>query len=184
MIDNLWFFAGLFLFIFFVIEIPMFVGGFSASPWLPTARKDLERINALAKLKPGQIFFDIGCGDGRVCSYIFRHNPEVNVIGYEIAYPLYLWSRARARFVGKKIGLKHGGGLKIQLKDIFKVDFSKADVVYFWGIKRGVEKLKPKFAEMKKGSRIIIYFDEIAGRKCIIKDQPRNTDVPIFVYEN
>ena len=182
--ENFWFFAGLFLFILIVIEIPMFVGGFSASPWLPTSGKDLKRINALARLKPGRTFFDIGCGDGRICTYIFRHNPGVKVIGFEIAYPLYFWSRVRAWFVRKTSGIRGAGGLNIELKDVFKVDFSKVDVVYFWGIKRGVEKLKPKFGEMKKGSKIIIYFDEIVGRKYTIRDQPQKTDVPIFVYEN
>jgi hypothetical protein len=184
MVENIWFFAGLFLFIFIIIEIPMFVGGFSASPWLPTPKKDLERINRFARLKPGQVFFDIGCGDGRICTYIYKHNPGVLVFGYEIAYPLYLWSAVRAWFVRKKSVRKSAGVLKIELKDIFKVDFSKVDVVYFWGVKNGVEKLKHKFREMKKGSRIIICFDEIQGRKYAFRDQPHKDDMPLFVYEN
>jgi SAM-dependent methyltransferase len=182
--NGFWFFAGLFVFILIVIEIPMFAGIFSASPWLPTPKKDLERINRFADLKRGQTFFDIGCGDGRICNYIFKHNPGVRVTGFEIAYPLYFWSKMRAGFAQNRSGLKGGGSLEIKLKDIFKVDFSRVDVVYFWGIKRGVEKLKPKFMEMKKGSKIIIYFDEIKGRKYAIKNRPGKTDVPIFVYEN
>ena len=96
---DFWILFWVFLFLLVVIEIPMFVGGFSAAPWLPTSHTDLPRINKLAGLKPGQVFFDIGCGDGRICNYIADKNPGVKVFGYEIAYPLYLlcWLKAMRR---------------------------------------------------------------------------------------
>ena len=166
-------FFWVFLILLLVIEIPMFVGGFSAAPWLPTSRRDLPRINRLAGLKPGQVFFDIGCGDGRICDYIAVKNPKVKVFGYEIAYPVYLIGKVRSLF--RK-------NVSIQLKDIFKVDFSRADVVYFWGIKKGVKMLMPKFAQMRRGSKLILYSHELPGRKADIIDRPMDKDVPLYVY--
>ncbi len=171
---DFWSAFWLFIIIFLVIELPLFTGAFSASPWLPTSKKDLPRINRLAALKPGQVFFDIGCGDGRICSYIGAKNPQAKVFGYEIAYPVYLLAKLRSLF--KK-------NVTVKMKDIFKVDFSKADVIFFWGIERGVEKLKPKFAEMKKGSKIILYSHKLPGREADLVDRPAPKDGPFYVYE-
>lgn len=170
---NIWILFWVFVVLLLVVEIPMFVGGFSAAPWLPTSRKDLPRINKLAGLKPGQVFVDIGCGDGRICNYIADMNPRAVVYGYEIAYPLYLLCRLKAL---------HRKNVHIHLKDIMKVDFSKFDVVYLWGVPRGVDMLKPKFEEMKKGSKIILVSHEIKGWEPEKVEQPTPQDPKLLLY--
>ena len=192
--ENLNVFIWAFVILFMLVELPMFAGGFSVAPWVPTSRKDLERINRLAGLKPGQVFYDIGCGEGIVCSYMARHNPQVKIFGFEIAVPLYLVARLRRLIMimrgGKKVPGKAKSGvrdlirqsLQIQFKDMFKVDFSKADVIYFWGTTRGLIKLKNKLVEMKKGAKFITYAIEWPGKKAELVDQPSKGDIPIYVY--
>ena len=158
------------------IELPLFIGAFWVAPYAPTSTKDLERINKLAKLKKGQSFFDVGCGDLRICRYLAKKNPGVQVYGYEISYPLAIWNWIQILFLRQS-------NLFFKMKNLFKVDFSKVDVVYHFGTPPGMQKLKKKFAEMKKGSLVITYSSEIAGWTYIEKNHPVGYDYPLYVYE-
>ena len=124
----------------------------SLAPWVPTAKKDLERINKIADLKPGQTFLEIGCGNGRVCTYIAKENPENKIIGIELAFPFYL-------FVKIKTALFGPGNLEVIFGDALKFDISKVDSIYVFGLietvngvlKRKIEK------EMPPNSKFISY---------------------------
>ncbi|MBT6068240.1 class I SAM-dependent methyltransferase [Candidatus Peregrinibacteria bacterium] len=135
-----------------ILLIPVFIAGFSLAPWVPIPKDRLEKINRLANLKPGQIFYELGCGDARVAHYIAKANPKAKVIGIEMAYTMYLWSRLR-NFISpqKNLTLKHANALKVDLSD--------ANIVYIYMIEPTMNKiLKPKFLrELKKNTKIISY---------------------------
>lgn len=132
------------------IVILTIYGWTSLAPWLPTKRKDLPTINELATLKEGQTFVEMGCGNGRVCAYIAKHNPNVHVVGIELGLGLYMISRLRA--------LRYPN-LKIQYGDALNHDCSKVDVVYVFGLTKtmnGVVKEK-MLCELKPGASCISY---------------------------
>jgi|SRR3989344_2505975 len=165
--------------VFVAVLIPSLVANFSLAYWSPTRRKDLPRVNRLAALKPGQIFIDLGCGDGRVCHYIAAHNPDSRVIGVEISWALYLLAQARRLFFLHR-------NLTIRFGNAFKQDLSGADVIYFYGLPESIkQKLKPKIlAEAPTGSRIISYSFEVKdwpGRHIERSSAPHSPT--IFVYE-
>ncbi len=168
------FFAAFFLF----IELPVLLTAFSMAPWVPTRKSDLERVNELLNLKPGEVFYDLGCGDGRICHYVATNNPEAKVYGFELAYPLYFWSKIKQVVRPKK-------NLTIKLKNVFNLDLSKADCVYLFGLRKTLnERLKMKFEkELKKGARVFVYDDEIEGWELKETNRPVIMDVPIYVYE-
>lgn len=125
---------------------------FSIAPWVPTKKEDLQRVSALSELKPGQTFIELGCGDGRVCRYIAKMNPEAKIIGVEISIALYLWAKIFGFFCGLK-------NMEIRLGNALRQDLSEVDVVYVFGVISSInKKLKEKFEkELRLGSKIISY---------------------------
>ncbi len=176
--DNFVVLIVLFAAFFLLIELPILLAAFSMAPWVPTRKTDLKRVNELLDLKPGEVFYDLGCGDGRICHYVASKNPDVKVYGFELAYPLYIWSKIKQIFHPKK-------NLTIKLKNVFNLDLSGADAVYLFGLRKTLnDRLKDKFEkELKKGARIFVYDDEIEGWELKETNRPVIMDVPIYVYE-
>ena len=81
------------LFIVIFILLLYIYSGETIAPWLPARKLDLDRINTLAKLKEGDVFYELGCGDGRVCQYIAQKNPNCLVVGVEIFLPVFLLAK-------------------------------------------------------------------------------------------
>lgn len=176
---NYWYLLiGAFLGFFFLIELPVILAAFSMAPWVPSRKSDLDRIHRLADLKNGEKFYDLGCGDGRVCLFVGERNPDADVVGLELAYPLFFWAKIKQRFSGLL-------NVRIVLRNVFKHDFSDADVVYFFGIPPTLNnQLKKKFEkELRKGARVIVYDIPMVGWDLWKKDQPAGVKVPIFVYK-
>jgi SAM-dependent methyltransferase len=165
--------------IIFLVFVSLVIASLSVAPWLPVKKKDLERINRLAALKPGQVFYELGCGDGRVCFYLAKKNPEVKIIGIEIVFPLYLWTRLKA-------WLSRYKNVEIKFGDALKQDLSKADVVYAFATSRSINReLKNKFEkELKKGAKVLSYIFSIKRSKGKSRtDKSNNKALPIFIYE-
>ena len=74
----------IFLFLFIL-------GGFFGALWIPTRKKNYERIASLAELKPGMIFYDLGSGSGSLLFYLSKKY-NIKCVGIEISPILYLYS--------------------------------------------------------------------------------------------
>ncbi|MDP4007797.1 MAG: class I SAM-dependent methyltransferase [Candidatus Peregrinibacteria bacterium] len=159
------------------VFVPLFVAGLSLAPWVPAPVDVPDRVNKLAKLKPGQVFYEIGCGDARVCHYIASKNPKAKVIGIEMARTMYLWSRF-------KCFLKPLKNLTIIHANALKVDLSDADIVYFYMVEPAINnKLKPKLLkDLKKGARIISYACRILEWKGKKMSEPGKSSKAVHVY--
>lgn len=149
----------------------------SFAPWVPSRGKDIKRIFKLAKLKPGEVFYDLGCGDGRIVSYAAKQY-KAQAIGIELALPLYFICKIRQLFNYKK-------GVKFKFKNLFKENLSRADVIYVFGTKSKLKnKLKQKLEnELKKGARVISYSFSIDGWVPEIIDKPNEKDLTIYLYK-
>jgi len=55
------------------------------APFIPLPREVLEKVVKITNLSPGDTFYDLGSGDGRVVRAIAFKNPTVNCIGVERA---------------------------------------------------------------------------------------------------
>ena len=163
-----------FLILFAVL--PLAWGGFSFAPWVPTKKRDLERVFELANLKEGEKVYELGFGDGR---FILEAVKRYNVKGYGIEivpfFYFYVWLR--------KLFLKNKRNLVLKMGNLFNFDLSPADLVYFWGMPATIEKkLKAKLEkELKPGTRVISYVFEIKGWKPE-KISLKEGQVPIFLY--
>lgn len=149
--------------------------GLSFAPWLPSRKRDLKRIFKLADLKPGEKFYDLGCGDGQLVFYAADHF-NAQAVGLEISVPMFLISRARQIF--------HKKNATIKFKNLFKQNLSDADVVYLFGLPNTVKnKIKQKLEkELKPGSRVISYAFHIPDWTPALTDKPKKNDISIYLY--
>lgn len=166
------------------IQILIFLGlinfalaALSLAPYVATRKRDIERVIKLADLKGGEVFYELGCGDGRVLFEVAKRY-DVKAIGVEIALPLYLLCQLKRLFFKKR------KNVVIKFKDVFKEDLSQANVIYFFGMPKPIrEKLKAKFEkELKPKTKVISYVFQIEGWKEKAISKPEK-EVPIFLYE-
>ncbi len=113
----------------------------------------------LAELKPGEVLFDLGAGDGRTVIMAAK-TFGARAVGIEM----------REDLAKRTMSVVHDNGLGDRVTivngDMFKVNLSSADVVYLYLTTSANEKVKPKMeAELKKGVRVVSHDYEIVGWK-------------------
>ena len=116
--------------------------------FVPTPEESVAAMIKLARPRPGELWIDLGSGDGRVV--IAAAKAGATAIGYEIDRRLIEESRRRVLECGLQ------GRAEIRKGDFWAVDLSEADVVsaflFDTVMKRFQEKLR---SELKPGCRII-----------------------------
>lgn len=132
--------------------LPIAIAGKSMAPWVPTRSKDIQRLIDILDLKPGQKFFEIGCGDGRVSRAVAAAFPESHITGLELAYPVWMIAKIKWYF-------SNTPNCKIQLWNAFKQDFSHFDILYVYGMPDKMwAKIVPKFlSEAQAGAKLYSY---------------------------
>lgn len=133
-------------------------GGSSLAPWVPTRDELLPYIMNLAKIKSGDIFYDLGCGDGRIVVEAALRGAK----GVCVEVNKELISRAEEK--AKKLGVFD----KIVFinDDFFNVVLSDATVIYMYLLTSVNKMLKPKLSrEIKIGTRVVTLDFEIPGWK-------------------
>lgn len=119
------------------------------APWVPTPRSVIDRMLIMAKVKPGEVVYDLGCGDGRVLIRAARKFGARGV-GIEIDVSRYLWSLLSVILLGL------WRRVKILRKDLFSVDLGHADVIFTYLLQDTNDRLKEKMRrELRPGTRII-----------------------------
>src|SRR5262249_26176225 len=116
--------------------------------FVPSPMKVVDAMLKLADVKPGEVVFDLGSGDGRICIAAAKKY-KANAFGYEIDPKLVKRSLENV----KKNKVEHL--VTIELRDIFKLDLSGADVVTLWLLPHLNAELIPQLEKMKPGSRIV-----------------------------
>jgi predicted RNA methylase len=114
---------------------------------------------ALAELKAGEVFFDLGAGDGRTVVMAVKEY-GARAVGVEL----------REDLVKKALGTVYDQGLQDRItivnSDMFTVDLTSADVVFLYLTTSANEKIKPKLeTELKHGVRVVSHDYEIVGWK-------------------
>jgi predicted RNA methylase len=114
---------------------------------------------ALAELKAGEVFFDLGAGDGRTVVMAVKEY-GARAVGVEL----------REDLVKKALGTVYEQGLQARITivngDMFTVDLTSADVVFLYLTTSANEKIKPKLeSELKHGVRVVSHDYEIVGWK-------------------
>jgi predicted RNA methylase len=111
----------------------------------------------LAELKPGEVLFDLGAGDGRTVIMAAK-TFGARAVGVEL----------REDLAKKAMGTIYDNGLADRVTivngDMFTVNLTSADVVFLYLTTSANEKIRPKMEqELKKGVRVVSHDYEIIG---------------------
>ncbi len=129
-------------------------------PWVPTRKELLKHIMRVARVQPGDVFYDLGCGDGRVVIEAAKRGAKGVCV--EIRGDLLEEARRRAREEDVEDRIEFIQG------DFMKVDLSGATVVYMYLLTRVNSLLRPKLErELPLGARVVTLDFEIPGWKPI-----------------
>ncbi len=138
--------------IFFVVIVSLAISGYSMAPWVPTRKKDIERVLEILQLNPKEKFLEVGAWDARISSAVARKYPQNSIVGIEMAFPIYFMALTRKLLFGPK-------NMKLKLGNAFKEDFWKYEAIYVFGMPDKLQKkIIPKFLlEAKKWTKIYSY---------------------------
>jgi len=126
------------------------------APWVPTRSELLPYIMLLVKPKEGDVFYDLGCGDGRVAVEASLRGARAVCI--EINKELIEKAKERAR----KLGVFDR--VEFINDDFFNVSLSDATIVYMYLLTSVNRMLKPKLErELRLGTKVITLDFEVPG---------------------
>jgi outer membrane protein assembly factor BamB len=126
--------------------------------FVPTPDAIVDKMLDVSGVAPGDVLVDLGSGDGRIVLSAAKRF-GCRAIGYEIDTELVMQARdsLERQHLGELVTIRH--------QDMFTANLSNVDVVAIYLYPVVLEKLKPQFARMKPGSRIVSHFFEIPGWK-------------------
>ena len=133
------------------------------APWVPTPLAKVRQMLVLAEVKPGDIVYDLGSGDGRVLLIAGREF-GARAVGVEISLLRCLWTRLLILLFGLR------GQVRVIWGDLFDQDIQDADVVTLFLRRATNDLLMVKLLlELRPGTRIIshkfTFSDWIAEKK-------------------
>jgi predicted RNA methylase len=134
------------------------------APFVPSPLPVIQHMLQLAELKPGEVLFDLGAGDGRTVIMAAR-TFNARAVGVEL----------REDLAKKALSTIHDNGLADRVTivngDMFNVNLTSADVVFLYLTTSANEKIRPKLeTELKKGVRVVSHDYEIVGWKPVKVD--------------
>ena len=127
------------------------------APNVGSPEQAIDRMLEVAKLKPGETLYDLGCGDGRILIAAAKRF-KVKGVGIEISSHLAKVAAANVADEGleKRVKIIHG--------DFMRVDLSPANVVTLYLATTANDTLRPNLERyLKPNTRVVSYDYPIAG---------------------
>ncbi|MCC6611228.1 MAG: class I SAM-dependent methyltransferase [Burkholderiales bacterium] len=124
--------------------------------FVPSEPEVVEAMLKLAGVKPGDVVYDLGCGDGRIVITAARQYGATGV-GIDIDPERIAEAKENAKKarVGDKVKFRQG--------DVFEADFHDATVVTLFLRTDYNRKLRPRLlAQLKPGTRIVSHEHDFA----------------------
>jgi SAM-dependent methyltransferase len=168
----IWLYAGAFV----GLMLLTFVPGINVAPLVFTTGRTHRRVFALAELRAGETFVDLGCGRGNLLITAAKHH-GAQALGIEVAPLQYFWSRINVWLSGKR------RSIRLRYGDFFGYNFSQADVVYFFLVPQATERLAAKLErELLPGTKVISNSYPIKSWMPDKVDDPPGAAAPLYRY--
>jgi SAM-dependent methyltransferase len=126
--------------------------------YVPTPRKVVEEMLRMAELRPDDVVYDLGCGDGRIVIAAAQLR-GVKAVGYDIDPERVKEARANVRAAG----VEHL--VRIEQADVFTLDLTGATVITLYLLPQLNVRLMPQLARLRAGARILSHNFDMRGAK-------------------
>lgn len=140
---------GLSLLLFILILLWILIPAFYGLPPVPTKSERVRKALTLVKLRPNEVLYDLGAGDGRVLLIAAREF-GAKAVGIEVG-PIQcalIWLRALANGFRNQI--------QVRWANFYKADLQNADVVFVYATSKEIMKLASHLErQLKKGTRVV-----------------------------
>lgn len=170
--------------VFFILIVfgTMAIAGFRGAPWIPTKKKDLDRLIKLADIHEGDTIIELGSGDGRILFEIAKRY-KVNAVGVEISLLPYLYSKLQLLLMNTIFVHKMKGKVKIEYRDMFEQNLKLVDIVICFLLPKSINALEEKFTkELKKEAKVVSYVFPLQLRTANTVSKPEKSSISIFLY--
>lgn len=118
-------------------------------PYVPTPPSVVDAMLQLAKVKKGDLVYDLGCGDGRIVIEAAKRY-GARAVGFDIDPARIQEARKNAAEAGV------GDRVQFRQQDLFEVDLRDANVVTLYLLEAVNLRLRPRLLEqLKPGSRVV-----------------------------
>jgi predicted RNA methylase len=142
------------------------------APWVPTPYKTVHMMLEMAGVRPGEVVYDLGSGDGRVIIEAAR-SFGARAVGIEIDPTRYLWTKIKISMLNLQ------DDVQVLFGNFFLKDLKHADVVTIYLLQGTNVKLMEKLEnELRPGTRVVSNTFIFPGWKIIRQD----SKAQIYVY--
>jgi SAM-dependent methyltransferase len=118
--------------------------------WIPTPPELVEKMLTMAKVTPQDRVFDLGAGDG-IIAIAAAQKFKANAVGIEYNPDMAAFARRKVAEAGVQ------DKVRIITGDIFKEDFSSANVITMYLLPELNLRLRPTILQMKPGTRVVAH---------------------------
>jgi ubiquinone/menaquinone biosynthesis C-methylase UbiE len=156
-----------------------FNGADNLAPYIPSPQIIVDKMLEAARVKPGEMVYDLGSGDGRII-ITAAQKYKAKAVGVELSRDLCLAAEERVKALGlqNRVKVVHG--------NLLNVDLSPADVVTLYLLTSSNDRLKPNLEKyLKPGARVVSNDFEIRGWKpaSVVHAATGGSRHTIYVYE-
>lgn len=117
---------------------------------VPSPPDVVAKMLEVARLKPDDVVYDLGCGDGRIV-VAAAERYGCRAIGFDINPRMVREARDKV----KARGVEHLA--RIEQRDIFELDLRKATVITLYLLPEMNDRLVPQLKQMAAGSRVVCH---------------------------
>ncbi|UCD73024.1 MAG: class I SAM-dependent methyltransferase [Candidatus Bathyarchaeota archaeon] len=143
------------------------------APWFPTSMGTVRRMLLMAGVKPGDVVYDLGSGDGRIIVTAAKEFGARSV-GIEVN-PLWVWwTRLRIGVLGLR------DHVEVIRGNFFREHLGEADVVTLYLLQGTNDRLRRKLEkELKPGARVVTHVYTFKGWRPLTVDN----ESEIYLYK-
>jgi hypothetical protein len=142
------------------------------APWVPSSLATVNKMLDLAEVKPDELVYDLGCGDGRILISAAKKY-QARAVGIELDPLRWLWCQGLITILGLR------DRVSIQFGNIFNQDLSQADVVTCYLLPETNRKLQEKLlGELRPGTRVVSNTYLFPG----IKEAAKNGKIRLYLF--
>lgn len=154
----------------FLFALSSAYAGLKGAPWVPTWKKDIDRIARLLDLQEGDRFIELGSGTGRVCQALAKKS-KAHIFGIELSLVQWLIAVCSSR------------GVRFFFGDVFHHDLSSYNAIYLFLMPETYAKLRLKFErELKPGTKVVTYVWPMPEWTPVTIDRSEGQPV-LYLYE-